>query len=800
VLGNPPWDIAKPNSQEFFSNIDPLYRSYGKQEALRFQTAYFAGESVERAWLDYNAGYRAQSNYVRGAASPFGDPDDKASGGDRFAVSRGRENDAFHGRWREVRTKSRGYADVRHAFRHQGSADLNLYKAFLEQAHALLHLGGRLGFLVPSGLYSDLGSGGLRELLLEHCSWEWLFGFINWEKIFPSIYYRFKFNALVAQKGGTTRAVQTAFVRTRLEDWERAEEVAVTYGRDQIERFSPQSRTILEIQSARDLEILERIYADSVQLGDDGPDGWGATYSREFDMTSDSKLFPPRPVWEAKGYRPDEYSRWLLGDWRPIEELWRELGVDPARVVPAEVELEDWLFDPSAGPERRMAEARFALGHVLRPGDVARSDWQLRCAQPPYDRLPVPRADIPVGIILSREADAWIRAERVEDIALPLYEGRVIGQFDFSQKGWVSGKGRGAVWRDIPWRRKQLEPQFLMAEGDFSGGSLGRVEKVGQMRVASATNARTVIATAVANLPCGDKVATLRTREARQAIGLSMALSSIACDYQARKRVAGLQVDQHILYALAIPSPSLIDQPRLTALARSCMAPSQLLAGAWIDSLAGGKTSSWAWKSLWSLGDADRAASLAEIDACCLAIAGVSVDDGRHMLSAVDHPRGFDGRSMPVTGFWRVDKDKDPELRHTVLTLLAFQDLDERIRACAGDRVAGIDQFLAQNEGDGWILPETVRMADYGLGHDERARQPQPVASRLGPRFYDWQLAQAAEESWRECHLHARNLLGAQGYRELLDEVAGREGGDAGPASGGQAAGRPITPQQSLFE
>ena len=46
-------------------------------------------------------------------------------------------------------------------------------------------------------------------------------------------------------------------------------------------------------------------------------------------MTNDSRLFPPRPQWEAKGYRPDEYSRWLLGDWRPIEELWEELGVDP---------------------------------------------------------------------------------------------------------------------------------------------------------------------------------------------------------------------------------------------------------------------------------------------------------------------------------------------------------------------------------------------------------------------------------------------------------------------------------------
>ena len=76
------------------------------------------------------------------------------------------------------------------------------------------------------------------------------------------------------------------------------------------------------------------------------------------------------------------------------------------------------------------------------------------------------------------------------------------------------------------------------------------------------------------------------------------------------------------------------------------------------------------------------------------------------------------------------------------------------------------------------MLPETLRLADYGLGHDQRARRPQPVASRLGPRFYDWQLVQSAEESWRECHLHARNLLGAHEYALLLAELIERRAAD----------------------
>jgi hypothetical protein len=101
-------------------------------------------------------------------------------------------------------------------------------------------------------------------------------------------------------------------------------------------------------------------------------------------------------------------------------------------------------------------------------------------------------------------------------------------------------------------------------------------------------------------------------------------------------------------------------------------------------------------------------------------------------------------------------------------------DLQEKIAACGGDMEKGVEAFCNQNDGEGWILPETLRLADFSLGHDDRANEHQPVRACFGPRFYDWQLAQTPEESWRECHLHARNLLGPEGYQKLLDEVAGK--------------------------
>ena len=140
----------------------------------------------------------------------------------------------------QERAKATGFADPSHPFRHQGSADLNLYKLFLEAAHALLKSGGRLGFVVPSGLYSDNGTGALRRLFLEHCRWEWLFGIENKDAVFP-IHRSYKFNPVIVQKSATTDAIRTAFMRRNLDDWERAETLATPLARAQVARFSPRA-------------------------------------------------------------------------------------------------------------------------------------------------------------------------------------------------------------------------------------------------------------------------------------------------------------------------------------------------------------------------------------------------------------------------------------------------------------------------------------------------------------------------------------------------------------------------------
>jgi hypothetical protein len=719
VVGNPPWEIQKPSSREYFSNLDPLYRTYGKQEALQVQTALFEGsEAEERRWLEYNARFRALANWVKHVGEPFGDP---AAGGERFPLGPGSAH--LHVRWRERRRQHGGYADPDHPCRHQGSADLNTYKLFFEQAFAVLRAGGQLGMLAPSGLYTDKGATALRDLFLGRGRWRWLFGFENRERIFD-IDSRFKFGPVIVEKGGETESIRTAFMRRDLDDWAQAERHAIPYRRAQVERFSPRTRTLLEIRARRDLEILEKLYANGVLLGDEGPEGWGIRYATEFHMTNDSKLFPPRPAWEARGYRPDEYGRWIT-----------------ARRVSPDLE---------------------------------------RAAEPGWIRL----AD---GSGVVYEAD-------IEDMALPLYEGRMIGQFDFSEKGWVSGKGRGAVWREIPWDRKVIEPQYLMGTETVSDSqkSYGHA-KVAYMRISSATNARTTIAAYLNGVPAGDSVFFFRSNAHSAADCLSVVaiFNTMVFDYQARSRLGGLNMSEFMMVETAVPPRTRVGVAwsPLLHLARRLALPFRGFAPDWLCLVGalspGGLSARRSWKGLWAVTLAERLRLRCMLDALMAEFYGLDWDDLVWVLRDCDHPteslreKAF-GRSVDPKGFWRIDRAVDPELRHPVLTLVAFRDLKDAIATHGGDRDRGLRAFCEQHDGDGWMLPEVLRLDDLGLGHDQRAKQLQPVRERLGPRFLAWQLEQSVEDSWAECERHARNLLGEEGFRQLQNQVSARTSGEAG--------------------
>ena len=124
MIGNPPWDVMKPNSQEFFTEFDPLYRTYDKQAALRKQKELFA---TCVAPLSPRAVGRVQRSASRPSAiGPESRRSPSTCPGTRQG---GREPEVGMG---QASARAVGFADAQHPFRLQGSADLNSYKMFAE--------------------------------------------------------------------------------------------------------------------------------------------------------------------------------------------------------------------------------------------------------------------------------------------------------------------------------------------------------------------------------------------------------------------------------------------------------------------------------------------------------------------------------------------------------------------------------------------------------------------------------------------------------------------------------------------
>ena len=577
LIGNPPWDVMKPISHEFFTEFDPLYRTYDKQAALRRQRELFQTvPGVSDQWDEYNARFKALGNWARNAAQPFDLP-----------LARGKEGETLQRQWARHRSGHVGYADSRPPFQLQGSADLNSYKMFAETFWNLLRPDGRLGVILPTGIYSDFGTKDLRETLLNEGRIDLLYAFQNEKRVFAAVDHSFRLVSLFVTKGGCTGKFRTRFrlgvggspeAQEIPDDLLRSDSAAMLITPDEVRKNSPKSLSLVELRSLRDLAIFRTIYDHSIRIGDNAP-GWEITYAREFDMDNDSRLFPPLEQWEAKGYKPDVFGRWV-------------------------------------GPEG--------------------------------------------------------------DMALPLYEGRMIGHFDFSQKGWVSGKGRSAVWRPLPFEAKHFEPQFLMA-GEVYRANVSQPDalKLAFMRIGRSTVLRTMIGTAVCGNPCNDTASTLRfrSRPLESCIAMGGVLSSLACDFVARQRVGGLHLDWHIVAEFAIPSLDLNSPENYEAFKILTLRSGVLtllhrrFAPEWLKlKQLNPELASKEWKHWWAVTEADRLRLRVEIDALCADLYGLDPDDFDWIVR--DDP-------TDPKGFYRVERRLPFRERLTGLAAAAFRALKE---------------------------------------------------------------------------------------------------------------------------
>jgi len=255
IIANPPWEIFKPQAKEFFAHHSDLVTK-NKMDIKTFekeQKKLLENSEIAQAWLEYQSKFPYVSAYYRSAED-------------------------YRNQISVVNGKKAG-------------TDINLYKLFLERCYHLLRNGGECGIVIPSGIYTDLGTKQLREMLFSETQVTGLFCFENRKNIFEGVDSRFKFVVLSFEKGGNTKAFPTRFMRHEVKEllaFPNSNDIELDV--DLIRRLSPDSLSIMEFKSTIDVTIAEKMAKFPLLYGESS--GWNfELYGEEIHMNRGSHYF-----------------------------------------------------------------------------------------------------------------------------------------------------------------------------------------------------------------------------------------------------------------------------------------------------------------------------------------------------------------------------------------------------------------------------------------------------------------------------------------------------------------------------
>jgi hypothetical protein len=473
MVGNPPWDRIEPKRKEFFSRYDPAIRDYQGQK-LRRRIGEIAPSGSEAAGL--LADYESLLNSCA------------------VLLTRG---GVFEHQVAEVNgEKTIGKPD--------------LFKFFLERFYQLVRKGGRVSVLMPAGVYALEGVTGLRRLLFSQIRIEAVYSFENWGKRFFAIHASFKFLTLVFTKEETANQSFPASFMLRDESvlsltgtCGRVRPVRVTS--DFIRLTNPGYLSLMELRDDRERQFVERIYRSVPPLcqADDSPGGWNVELHREFNMG-------------------DDYWRFRTCEWLIVRGA--SQGGSLFTTPPTE-----WYRER---PERFTPGRRWIV--VEGTQYVIRASDPNKAAQARSKRVRV--VEVVEGFLISERA--LLENElpiQPQSEYVPLYEGRLVHQYDHAAKAYVTGEGRGAKWRDVPFTLKEIVPHY------YVNSTARQVPmRASFCNVTGQTNERSILSTIIpSGYPGGDTVPSVHiapVENRAHSVWVAVANSFIA-DFLVRQKI-----------------------------------------------------------------------------------------------------------------------------------------------------------------------------------------------------------------------------------------------------------------------
>lgn len=260
IITNPPWEVFQTNEKEFFQQYAPSIQ----KKKLRIENWVTQKEKLLRDpeilkdWLEYVSRFPHQLGYFKKASQ-------------------------YSNQLSTVDGKTVGNKP-------------NLYCLFVEQCYNLLQPGGECGIVIPSGIYTDLGTLQLREMLFGKTNVTGLFCFENSKGIFEGVHRSFKFVVLTFEKGSVTTSFPAAFMRHDVEELDQfPSNESVRINVDLVRKLSPDSLSVPEFKLPIDVNIASKLLSNPSLS--DSENGWGLElYGEELNMTRSAKLFRTKPT------------------------------------------------------------------------------------------------------------------------------------------------------------------------------------------------------------------------------------------------------------------------------------------------------------------------------------------------------------------------------------------------------------------------------------------------------------------------------------------------------------------------
>lgn len=249
VLGNPPWDMIKENSDEFFSFYNSGFRRLNSKDKKNRIKGLCNNQEIAFKWANYEKHFNSLTKYFKESSS----------------------------------------------YQYQGSGHLNAFKLFTERYYQLLADSRYFGIVVPSSIYNDEGCTDLRNLLFDKSRILALFGFENKNKIFP-IHSSFKFVLLTTQKGGRTDVLTSGFMLHEIKNLSKLKEESLKIPVSLIKRFSPSTLSVMEFTSQYEIELMKKIFSNLKLLGERVDGTWNVVFHREINQTDDHQILQTSPT------------------------------------------------------------------------------------------------------------------------------------------------------------------------------------------------------------------------------------------------------------------------------------------------------------------------------------------------------------------------------------------------------------------------------------------------------------------------------------------------------------------------